>query len=287
MQTAVLDYPLVRFSWPGRSAAQTAAAIRFRAWLGSADGRVVLSAIGLRPPGFVSGGALTIDVGARPGAQYVQVPQPEAAEQDQIRTIYRSALRPARVLLALDGSGSMGTLVNGQRRWDVAAKAAADAVSTMGQMDEFGVWVFQGDNAAGVRRLVAPGTPATKVGGQPRAAAVATALNGVRVGGRTPLYDAVVGAVTEVGPTDNDRVTAVVVLTDGEDDNASGLSPERYEAAVAGRHVQVWVVAIGEATCAARALQTLPATTGGQCVEANAASVAPTLTGVLGELWRG
>jgi Mg-chelatase subunit ChlD len=286
-RTAILDHPLVRLTWPDRSSAQLAAAERFGDWLASPDGGRALAGVGLRPPGFVSGGALTIDHGAQPGAQFTQVPL-DAALRERIAASYRVALRPGRVLLALDGSGSMRTAATGSaRRWDVAARAVTDAVALMGPADQLGLWVFQGDNAAGVRRLVPIGLRDVPVGGLSRTAAIDAALSGVVVGGRTPLYAAVTEGVQEVGPTNDDRVTAVVVLTDGEDDNASGLSAARYAEAVSGGRAQVWVVAIGEASCTAVSLRALPASTGGRCVEASGAVSGTALAGVLRALWRG
>ncbi|GIJ75238.1 caspase, EACC1-associated type [Virgisporangium ochraceum] len=284
--TAVLDHPFVRLDWPARSPAQLAAAQRFGAWLAAAEGRRALAEIGLRPPGFAGGGALTTDHGALPGAPFSRV-EPDDAVRGRILTAYRNAMRAGRVLLMLDGSGSMGTRSAGLRRWDAATRAAVDGTRFMGPDDEVGVSVFQGDDPSGVRRLVDIGPRDTLVGGQRRDAAAAAALNAVAVGGRTPLFAAAVTGATEVGPTDDKRITAVVIVTDGEDDNASRLTAERYTEAVSGQRAQIWVVAIGEASCSARSLRALPASTGGRCVEALPGAVGDVLLGVLRELWRG
>jgi Mg-chelatase subunit ChlD len=278
-RTAVLDHPLVRLSWPDRSDGQRAAADRFDAWLGSAGGHLALADIGLRPPGFAGGGALTIDHGALPGAPYQRLdPDADAGLRQRIVDTYRAALRPGRVLLALDASGSMGTRAGDLRRWDAATRAAADGVALMGPADELGVWVFQGNT---VNRLV----PVGRRDGL--ADVVGSALGRVVVAGRTPMYDAVSAAAAEVGPSTDDVVTAVVVLTDGEDDNASSLSADRYRREVGERAAQVWVVAIGAATCAATALRVLPAATGGRCVETHGDAPGAALADVLRAVWRG
>ncbi|MFC7613553.1 VWA domain-containing protein [Actinokineospora soli] len=109
------------------------------------------------------------------------------------------------MLLALDASGSMGTLDGpGQRRVDTALRGVEGAVAHLGPRDVVGVWAFSG---AGPRPVVPFGPPG----------AVAGALGGVEPGGTTPLYRTIAEGVAAVGPSDDRRVSALVVLTDGQD----------------------------------------------------------------------
>jgi Mg-chelatase subunit ChlD len=286
-ETGVLDHPFVRFDWPDLADRQVEAAARFGAWLGTVQGRRALREVGLRDRAFNQGGALSVDYGVLPGAEY----HPVAVTADlrgRIRTAYRAAQRTGRVLLALDASGSLGLPADGnRRRWDVAVDGVLTALQRMGSRDEVGLWIFQGENAAGVHELVPIGPRDTPVGGKARGQAVADQLAGVQMGGRTPLYAAIIAGVAAVGPTTEDRATAVVVLTDGEDDNASRLTAQQFRDAVQGRGVQVSVIAIGDAQCSARALSSLTASTGGTCGEAGRSSAAPALATVLTSLWSG
>jgi Mg-chelatase subunit ChlD len=258
--TPVLDRQAVRFAWPGGNDRRTRAATRFTAWLAGADGRPALTAAGLRAPGPAAA-PLAPEWGVQPDLQ----PRPAPISVDlvrQVRDSYRVAQRPGRVLIAVDASGSMGRPAPGGSLWQVATAGVQRATRLAGARDELGVWAFQG---AGVRRVVPLGPP------QP--AAAAQALSRVRPQGPAPLYRAIVTGLSEVGPTTADRATAVVLLTDGEDDNASALDARQFRAAVTGKGVRVFAVAMGAAGCAAPVLRTVTTATAGTCLEAGDGTV--------------
>jgi hypothetical protein len=267
-QTPVLDRQAVRFTWPGGNDRRTRATERFTAWLAGPDGATALAAAGLRAPEATAAGLLSPDRGVQPDLQ----PSATTVSVDLVedaRTRYRQTHRPGRVLIAIDASGSMGRPAPGGSLWRLAAGGAQHAARLLGPHDELGVWAFQGAGASGVRRLVPVGRP------QP--ALVGKNLSRVRPQGPAPLYRTIVAGLAEVGPTTEQRVTAVVLFTDGENDNASALDTRQFRAAVTDKGVRVFAIAMGAAGCAAPVLRTITTATAGTCLEAGDGTVSEQL----------
>jgi hypothetical protein len=263
-RTPVLDRQAVRFAWPGGNDRRTRATERFTAWLTGPAGRAALTAAGLRVDDAPAAAPLGPDWGVQPDLD----PAPATVSVDLVedaRTRYRQAHRPARVLMAIDASGSMGRPAPGGSLWRLATGGAQHAARLLGPDDQLGVWAFQGTGNGGVRRLVPIGRPTP--------AAVAKNLSRVRPQGPAPLYRTIVAGLAEVGPTTEKRVTAMVLFTDGENDNASALDARQFRAAVTGKGVRVFAVAMGAAGCAAPVLRTVTTATAGTCLEAGDGTV--------------
>jgi hypothetical protein len=271
--TPVLDRQVVRFGWPQASTAQSRAAVSFVTWLTGAHGRDALAAAGLRPPESVTRAPLSPEWGVQPDLQ----PRPAVISPDLVtdaRTRYQQAHRYARVLIAVDASGSMGLGGAADSPWTAAAEGVTKAAKDWRDSDnELGVLAFQDSGADGIRKLVPPGRPDPD--------AVAAALGRITPRGPAPLFSAVVAALAEVGPSTADRVTAVILLTDGENDNASALNTSQFRAAVDGKGVRVFAVAMGATGCAAPVLKTITTATAGTCLEAEPGPAADPLTTIL------
>jgi hypothetical protein len=169
----------------------------------------------------------------------------------------------------------------------VAAEGIRGALELMGPADEFGLWTFPaGAGGSGARPLVPVGTRDTPVAGQPRAQAALRSLAAVRPAGGTPLFATIVHGVQTLAGAGGDRIRALVVLTDGQD-TTSGLSAEQVLAAVRGKGVRVFVVAVGEANCSGRVLAGLTAATGGGCYPADFDTVDTRLAQLFSVLWEG
>jgi hypothetical protein len=243
-------------------------AARFTAWFDTPGGRAALVAAGLRPPDFVPHAPLTPEWGVQPDLE----PAPAPVDNDllaSVRTRHDDAHRPGRVLLAIDASESMRSATPGGSRWEVARRGAESAFGLLRppRPDELGVWVFQGVGRNGIRRLV------PLPGGQSRQATNAEALKVVHPQGPAPLFDTILAGIAEVRPANEERTTALVILTDGQDDNASTVDVNEFRAAVEGKQVRVYVVAMGTAGCAAPVLKTITTATGGECLEADPGAV--------------
>ena len=89
--------------------------------------------------------------------------------------------------------------------------------------------------------------------------------------------------VREVGPSSADRVSAVVVLTDGEN-TLNGVTLDQVRDTVKRAGVQIFVIAVGETRCTSEALQVLKAETGGTCDDADFDSIGKNLEKVFGAL---
>jgi hypothetical protein len=102
--------------------------------------------------------------------------------------------------------------------------------------------------------------------------------------GDTPLYRAIdtgISTVRATGGTSRDRLGAVVVLTDGLDTASGPVGPD----VSGGTQARVFVVAIGEASCATAELARVTQGTGGACYAASTEDVDQTLTTLFRTLW--
>jgi Ca-activated chloride channel homolog len=268
--TVTVEHPVVTLIWADRSERQARAASDLLGWLSTDAGHAALAAVGLRPPAEE------------------QPPQPEAVAR--AREAYQAAQQPGRVLLALDTSGSMRRPAGGEHsRYDVALRALEVALHLLSDRDEFGLWVFP-ERAAGSeegrRELVPIGAADVPYRGMPRAEAALAALAALEPDApTTPLHRTIVDAVAAVSP-DPERVTALVVLTDGEDTERDPA----IDASLAGlgdEGVRVYVVAIGEASCLTEALAGVTSRTGGGCVQAVVDTLDSQLVELFGVLWSG
>ena len=112
-------------------------------------------------------------------------------------------------------------------------------------------------------------------------AVAAEALTAVRPAGPAPLYSTVVAGIAETGPTTDERVTALVLVTDGQNDNASAIGARQFRAAVSRKGVRVFAIAMGAAGCAAPVLRTVTTATAGTCLEADADDVTDQLETIM------
>lgn len=279
--TVGLDHPFAQLHWSDQAAGQERGAAAFGDWLDSDAGARALLSIGLRPTAGKAGSLpvtepLVARWGASPDAVFSRS-SPPVAQVESVLKRYAAATRPGRILLLLDSSRSMAGLAagGGQSRFDAARKAALVAVAPLTTRDSFGLWTFP---AAGgpIRPLV----PVQSLSSQAAANAVKLRLAAVRPDGDTPLYQAIAKATAALQPANDDQVTVLLVLTDGQD-TAGGQPPAQLATVAHAAGVRISVVAFGEANCADRALRALTVGTGGQCVDAEAHSLDAALAGLL------
>jgi Mg-chelatase subunit ChlD len=273
-----LDQPFVQFTWTG--ARQRREVERFRDWLRSADGGAALRDAGLRQP---LAACSELDLNAC-------LPD----EPRKTLSLYEQAKRPGRVLLAVDTSGSMGQPVGSAAtsRFTVAARGVGEALGQLGPKDEFGLWAFPISGGRKSYELVGVATGSAR-----HRTAVVDALRAVKPSGSTPLYATVVAGLGALsGGADQQRVQALVVLTDGEDTSTEpGLSAALEQARRgAGANVRLYVIATGEARCDGPGGQAGPgplyqlAQAGrGQCLSAGLEEVPETMAQLFETLWSG
>ena len=146
----------------------------------------------------------------------LQVPSPDVLVG--ILESWAELRKEARVLLVLDISGSMGEPAgDGRTRLDLAQEAAISALDQFKATDDVGLWVFStelGGDDPNVRELV----PLGPIGEQRDVLAEQIAAQFPTNG--TPLYEVTEKAYESMVATyDPEKINAIVLLTDGENDD--------------------------------------------------------------------
>ncbi|BFU44869.1 substrate-binding domain-containing protein [Krasilnikovia sp. MM14-A1004] len=262
------DYPFTVLTLDGYR--QQVAGLLFDALRGEA-GQGLVRAAGFRD---VRGQAdATLTGWGAPGA--VAASAPDDAALRQVDRMLDTVRRDARLLAVLDVSGSMGRAVEGlpgATRMDLAVQAAERGLALYPDSTEAGLWVFATDltPTTDYRELVPVAPLAAGTDGTGNRFRLLDALTRVRPvpGGDTGLYDTTLAAVRAVRRGwDARRVNAVILITDGANDDRHGLSRTQLLTALragqrAGRPVPVITVALGPDSDV-RALATISAATGG------------------------
>jgi len=265
-----LDYPFTVL--PGVDAGRKYAAGQIRDALESAGFRDKLAAAGLRAPDGTPGaltlpkGAPTPVVTAPPSAtQRAQV----AAGVDKALSTWIAVTMPARMLAVIDVSGSMLELVptaGNVTRAQVTLEAARRGLGLFDDSWAVGLWTFSTelDGAKDYRQLMPIG---------PLSAQRSTLLAQLgaiqpKPKGDTGLYDTLLAAYQTVQHDwDPGRVNSIVLMTDGDNDDANGIShadllAKLKQVADPKRPIQVIIIGIGTAVNAAP-LEQITKTTGG------------------------
>lgn len=164
-----------------------------------------------------------------------RVPVPSVAEIDQLLSEWAKVNLSGRMLALLDVSGSMGLPVPGTPfdRMTITLKAAEAGLSLLEPTTKFGLWLFSTDldGDKDYRELLPVAPIAEHV-----AAGALDKLRAIKAvkGGATGLYDTILAAYGASHQNwEPGRLNNVVVLTDGKNDNASGLTLEQLIAELA------------------------------------------------------
>ena len=165
--------------------------------------------------------------------------------------------KEARVLLVLDISGSMGDpTADGRTKLDLAKEAAISALGQFKATDDVGLWVFS-DGLEGAPdpnyRAVVPVGP---IGEQRRE--LERAIDEQFPTNGTPLFDVTSKSYQSMlDGYDPDRINAVVILTDGvNDDGDASDDDQQFESMIgqlragsegaASRPVRVFTISYGD-----------------------------------------
>lgn len=294
--TLSLDYTAVRLDWAGSEPAgrRAGAASAFVEWLGTAEGQAALDrevglrGLGGRPPSGADGAfpGLQDAPVVEPGTRLVAHTRVQSTEEQ-----YRTARRPARVLVLVDSSASMGRPADGdRRRIDVAERGVLGALGHLSGSDQVGIWAFSGTAGSSPRPVLDLMASEAARGEAP------DRLAELRPDGHTPLYDAVAAGTSHLvdldpGGVSRRHLTALVVLTDGENlpGDGPGAAPSasdlvRAARAEAAAGVRVYVVAVGEASCQVSDLQRIAAEWDGECWDSSFGELESTLGSLFGQL---
>lgn len=204
------DHPYAVLDAPWVSADEKRAAELFLARIKQKPAQERALALGLRPGDTSLAVTAPIDAehGCDPKQPQTLLSVPSAEVLKQLLAVFREVKKPSDVTLVFDKSGSM----NGQPLSE--AKAGAQAfLESLQPRDEVALQFFDSQ----IYPLVGP----LKVGESK--AELGSRVSGISAAGGTALYDAVSAAYREMrGRAERDptRIHALVVMTDGKDENS-------------------------------------------------------------------
>jgi len=266
-----LDYPVVAL---GSDPAVVAAAADLAGTLTSEKVRSALQEAGFRAPDQSAGAAITATNGVDPARVVSGGPPAAQAVDDAIRSV-QVTNEASRTLAVMDISGSMLATVpgtNGADRINLAKDAAARGLGLYRADSDIGLWEFSTNltPTSDHRELIPISSLGPDGQGGTGAARLAAALAGLQAipNGGTGLYDTVLDAVRAVrAGWDPDRVNAVLILTDGMNDDNNSITMDQLLSTLAAEQdpakpVPVISIAFGPDSDVA-SLQQISRATGG------------------------
>jgi Ca-activated chloride channel homolog len=166
--------------------------------------------------------------GVLPAQPTTVLAHPEPKVVDTILASWEDLRKTANVLSLIDVSGSMGETLPGAKTTKLAAAQAAaiDSLKLFTERDEVGLWSFAGgkrgrrdfDELVPIGPMNEPADVGTRRDDLERS------LRSLRPAGNTGLYNTLVSAYDVVlDRAREDRINAVVVLTDGKNDAEGGV----------------------------------------------------------------
>ncbi len=195
-----------------------------------------------------------LDVGviATQPTQILQPPSPEITAE--VLSSWVELRKTANVLSLVDVSGSMADRLKGSAttKLDAAKAAATASLSLFTDKDEVGLWSFSGgvEGKQDYAEQVPIGPMDGAVGDSVRRDAMAAALKALVPSGDTGLYNTVAAAYqTVLDRYRDDRINAIVVLTDGKNDAKGGLTLPKLltliKGITGGRPIRIITIAYG------------------------------------------
>jgi Ca-activated chloride channel homolog len=255
------DNPFIVLNAPWVTSAQREAAQRFGEFLAERISPEVAARSGFRPADLDQEpvAPVTKENGVDPAQPQRVLGLPEPRVLDRIKQTWREDRKPANVLLVVDTSGSM----NDENRL-VRAKQGLDVFfDQVGRQDSVGLTIFSDQ----IKPLIPVGAFARN-----ERQLRATVENLIADGG-TAIYDATINGFEQVrGQASPERITAVVLLTDGEDTDSAASAEEAVQTVKAqgdsDNQVRVFTIAYSAgAVGAAEALEAIAQASGGQPYE--------------------
>ncbi|WP_185746090.1 substrate-binding domain-containing protein [Oryzihumus leptocrescens] len=223
--TGRLDYPFVTLATQQDAVGKAVRSLRNA--LTSEAGHRAVRAAGFRTMEGTGGPTPTPGV---PSPAVRLLPDPSLKEVDAALSTWTTVSKEMRMIAVIDVSGSMTARSDGASRISIAQGATDTALRIFPPRSQVGLWAFATDKdgpGKDWKELVPPGelsAPST-TGTQRDALLRANAGIDALVGGDTGLYDTVLAAYQRVKEGyDPTRVNSVVILTDGQNDDPSGLT---------------------------------------------------------------
>jgi Ca-activated chloride channel family protein len=224
--TLLSDHPYTVLAWADETRQRIAA--DFGKFLRSEPSQAKFQAEGFRSFDAKPGPVLREENGVLPDAKLNLRTSPSPPVLAKLLESWSQLRKPANVLLVMDVSGSMANPVEdtGKSRLELAKQAAVVSLKQFGDQDKVGLWIFSTDlvGEQDHRQLVSLG----KVGDEGRRDQLRDRIKALIPTGGTALYDTTLAAREHMTKKfDDNAINAVVVLTDGRNENAGGISLEK------------------------------------------------------------
>jgi Ca-activated chloride channel family protein len=250
--TLLSDNPYVVLDAPWVDAKREAAA-DFLAYLRSGPAQESFERSAFRNYLRRPGPLITEANGLLPGQQVTLLSPPAPALVDRILTSWAELRKPANVLLVIDVSGSMDDPGGGgYTKLDLAKQAAINSLAQLAGNDQVGLWSFSTrlNGEADYRELVPIGKMNAQVKGLQRRALIKARVKGLTSESDTGLYDTALASYKFVsGRRSPDAINAVVLLTDGRNDDTNSINLNRLLTGLStgqtDRPVRMFTIAYG------------------------------------------
>jgi Ca-activated chloride channel homolog len=234
------DNPFIVLDAPWVTAQQKAAAGVFEKYLSEQITPQKAASQGFRPGDPAKRAMAPVDAahGANPSepARVLSLPEPEVL--DRIKRAWREDRKPANIMLVLDTSGSMSE----ENKLDNAKRGLRVFLSQLSPNDRVGLISF--NDQVFYNQAVDPFSRDR--------AKLLQEINDLFPGGETAVYDASEAGLRAIQALrDPSRINAVVVLTDGEDNQSRQTASELArklsdQARSEGLTVRVYTIAYGQ-----------------------------------------
>jgi len=214
--TLVADHPYVVLDAPWVGEQERRAAARFLAHLKSDAVQQEFKAAAFRGARGETGPVIDNSPWLNPFKPDIQLSMPDPAKLLQIQASWKDYRKSARVLFVIDASGSMSDRLGSgsASKLELAKQALSSALDEFGPDDRVGLWALAGTES---RELISVASLRDQV------AQLRAEIDRLEPGGSgRSLYATVANAVASMRQRiDRDRINAVIVLTDGRNDDPS------------------------------------------------------------------
>ncbi|HEY8544368.1 MAG TPA: extracellular solute-binding protein [Acidimicrobiales bacterium] len=224
--TLYSNHPLFVLDADWVSAEEREAADLFVEYAFAAENQEKVLRYGFRPgnPDVPVGDPISEENGVNPATPETLLEVPQPAVLARLLDDWSVQRKSARVLLLIDVSGSMGDPGDpetGQTKLDLAKSAAVEALNMFKDDDEVGLWIFSTELGPEADQNILELQAPARVGDVREQ--LANRIRELAPVANTPLYEATEEAFRSARENyDPTRINAVVVLSDGQNQDGDG-----------------------------------------------------------------
>ncbi|MCP2164670.1 substrate-binding domain-containing protein [Goodfellowiella coeruleoviolacea] len=229
--STALDFPLIRVTRENEPPGTAEAVAAFERELRSERTAQRFTDAGFRNAGGKPAPGWTLERDGVDPRVEASLPQPTPEQVEALLKAWASVNQDTRMLAVLDVSGSMeGRAAGGKTRIELARDAAVTALGMLPDTSQIGLWAFSTQQAPpnDWRELVSLGPLGGQLdNGRTRRQALAEGVGSLPglVRGGTALYDTALAASRAARQGyDPSKANAVVLITDGRDEDPQGIS---------------------------------------------------------------